>query len=124
VEQDRQFAAEGKLTQRAATYYRHNSIDWVSDWASLAQLANNHAVVTGRAVVKWIRPVSIVVSGTGSDTVTIRKCVDSSGLRVTQMGKAQRQPNLIHPHVFTVRIEKHATETWWRVGNAQQGASC
>lgn len=124
VEQDRKFAAVGKTTQRAATFYRRNSIDWVSDWASLAQLANNHVIVRGRTIVKWVRPVTVQVDGAGADVVVLRRCVDSSGLAVTQNGKPLAQPNLKEPHVFRVRLEKRAAETWWRVGTAKQGAPC
>lgn len=124
VEQDRKFAAVGKTTQRAAAFYRRNSIDWVSDWASLAQLANNHVIVRGRTIVKWVRPVTVQVDGAGADVVVLRRCVDSSGLAVTQNGKPLAQPNLKEPHVFRVRLEKRAAETWWRVGTAKQGAPC
>lgn len=124
VEQDRKFAAAGKTTQRAASFYRRNSIDWVSDWASLAQLANNHVIVRGRTIVKWVRPVTVQVDGAGADVVVLRRCVDSSGLAVTQNGKPLAQPNLKQPHVFRVRLEKRAAETWWRVGTAKQGAPC
>lgn len=124
VEQDRQFAAAGKPTQRAAAFYRRNSIDWVNDWASLAQLANNHVIVRGRTIVKWVRPLTIEVGDPGAEVVVLRRCVDSSGLVVTQNGKPLGQPNLKEPHVFRVRLEKRATETWWRVGTAKQGAPC
>ena len=124
VERDRQFAAAGKTTKRAAAFYRQNSIDWVSDWASLAQLANNHVIVTGRTTVKWVRPVSIELDGNGADVVVLRRCVDSSGLVVTQNGERLEQPNLKVPHVFRVRLEKRAAETWWRVGTAKPGAPC
>lgn len=124
VEQDRQFAAAGKTTKRAAAFYRRNSIDWVSDWASLAQLANNHVIVTGRTTVKWVRPVSIELDGNGADVVVLRRCVDSSSLVVTQNGDGLEQPNLKVPHVFRVRLEKRAAETWWRVGTAKPGAPC
>ncbi len=124
VEQDRQFAAAGKTTQRAAAFYRRNSIDWVSDWAILAQLANNHVIVKGRTIVKWVRPVTVQVDGAGADVVVLRRCVDSSGLAVTQNGKPLAQPNLKEPHVFRVRLEKRAAETWWRIGTAKQGAPC
>ena len=124
VEQDRQFAAVGKTTKQAAAYYRRNSIDWVADWATLAQLANNGVTVTGRTTVKWVRPVSIDLDGLSADVIVLRRCVDSSGLVVSQDGKRLEQPNLKIPHVFRIRLEKRAGETWWRVGTAKPGAPC
>ena len=118
VEHDRQFAAAGKTTKEAAAFYRHNSIDWVSDWAALSQLANNHVTVTGSTIVKWVRPVSIDLEGTGPDVVVLNRCVDSANLVVTQAGKKLDQPNLKVPHVFRVRVEKRSAETWWRVSMA------
>jgi hypothetical protein len=124
VEADQRFAAAGKTSKDAARFYRRHSIDWVRDWATLAQLANNGVTITGAAATVWLRPADIALNSGGGDVVVLRRCVDSSGLVVMQNGQEIEQPNLKEPHVFRVRIERNGPETWWRTGAARQGKPC
>lgn len=117
------FIARGHTTKDASAFYHRFSIDWVSAWANLAQLANNHVTVTGTTTVKWVRPVSIAV-GQKKTAVVLRRCLDESAVVVTQNGKKLDQPNLKAPHVYRVRLEKRVGETWWRAGSAGQGKKC
>lgn len=117
------FIAVGRTTKHASDFYRRFSIDWVSAWANLAQLANNDVTVRGTTTVNWVRPVSIEV-GRKKIAVILRRCLDESELVVTQNGKKLDQPKLKTPHVYRARLEKLAGETWWRAGSAEQSKTC
>ena len=54
----------------------------------------------------------------------LRRCLDESGRVVTQNGKKLNQPQFKKPHIYTVRLEKHPGEDWWRSGIAEQGQTC
>ena len=57
--------AAGQTTKAASAFYHRYSIDWVGDWQSLGQLANNHVTVTGRTKVRWARLIAIRLPGSG-----------------------------------------------------------
>jgi hypothetical protein len=116
--------AAGRTTKAASVFYHRYSIDWVSDWSSLAQLANNHVTVTGRSKVRWARPISIRLPGSGAAVVVLRRCVDQSQMVVTQNGTQLPQPGLKRPRIYKVRLEHRQGEGWWRSGVSQKGSPC
>jgi hypothetical protein len=122
VAQDNRFLAAGETTVAASDFYHHDSIDWASSWANLAQLANNDVTVTGATAVKSTRPVTIKLGAT--DVIVLRQCLDQSQVVVTQNGKRLDQPQFKTPHSFRVRLERQHGETWWRSGIAKQEATC
>lgn len=119
------FLAKGKTLKAASDFYHRYSIDWVQDWTNLAELANNHVTVTGKASVVWVRPLQIdLATKSGLSVVVLRRCVDSSKVAVTQNGHPVAQPHLDKRHVLRVRMEKRTGEAWWRSGIAERGAAC
>jgi hypothetical protein len=116
--------AAGKTTKAASVFYHRYSIDWVSDWSSLAQLANNHVTVTGQTKVRWARPISIRLPGSGTSVVVLRRCVDQSHVVVSQNGSQLPQPELKRPRIYRVRLEQRNGEEWWRSGVAKKGSPC
>jgi hypothetical protein len=123
VARDDRLLAEGETTRAASRFYRRYSIDWVSNWASLGQLANNDVTVRGHAKVIWTRPKEIALEAS-PDVVVLRQCLDQANVVVVQGGQKLEQPQFKTPHVFQVRLEKRADESWWRAGSAAQGAQC
>jgi hypothetical protein len=93
------FLSEGQTTKQASDFYRKYSTDWVSAWSNLGRLADNRVTVTGRATVKWVRPSSIDLGEDGGAVVVLRRCLNESGLVVTQNGEPVAQPQLTRPHV-------------------------
>lgn len=123
VQRNNRFLAKGETTTEASDFYHRFSTDWVAAWANLAQLANNHVTVTGSTTVKRVRPAKIELASAKAVVVLLR-CLDESKLVVAQNGQPLDQPNLKEPHVYRVRVEKRAGETWWRSGIAEQGKPC
>ena len=72
----------------------------------------------------WTKPRSIKLGGPKGDVIVLRRCLDESGRVVTQDGKKLDQPQFKKPHIYTVRLEKHPGEDWWRSGIAEQGQTC
>lgn len=119
-----QFYAAGQTTGDAKKFYQRYAVDWSTAWGNLAQAANNHVTVTGTTTTVWTKPRTIELVGSQGDVVVLRRCLDESGRVVTQNGKHVDQPQFKDPHVYTVRLEKHPGEDWWRSGIAKQGETC
>jgi hypothetical protein len=124
VKRSDQFYAAGKTTAAAKRFYQRYAVDWSTAWANLGQVANNHVKVTGSTKTVWTKPRSIEVGRPKGDVVVLRRCLDESGRIVKQNGKRLSQPQLKHPHVYTIRVEKRAGENRWRSGIAKQGGTC
>ena len=118
------FLAKGKTTKPASRFYHRYSIDWVEAWANLAQLTNNGVRVYGATTIVWVHPKRITVGTDGSADVVLRRCLDESGLVVSQGGKPLAQPQLKYPHIYRVSLARKSSEAWWRSGVARQGPRC
>ncbi|GAB3662545.1 hypothetical protein GCM10027596_24210 [Nocardioides korecus] len=118
------FYAAGQTTGAARKFYQRYAVDWSTAWGNLAQVANNKVRVTGTTTTVWTKPRSIKVDGSRADVIMLRRCLDESGRVVTQKGKKLDQPQFKKPHIYTVRLEKHPREDWWRSGIAEQGQTC
>ncbi|MEO5652467.1 MAG: hypothetical protein ABIN79_09040 [Marmoricola sp.] len=118
------FVAQGRLTKDQAAFYRRNSIDWVQDWANLAQLVNERITFKGEPKELWLRPASIDLAAKGGQRVVLRRCLDQRRLRVFADGKAVPQPQLKVPHVYRVTMIKKGAEAKWRTGIPRQGPKC
>jgi hypothetical protein len=118
------FYAAGQTTGAAKDFYQHYAVDWSTAWGNLAQIANNDITVAGSTRTVWTKPRSIELGGTRGDVIMLRRCLDESGRVVTQNGKKIEQPQFKDPHIYTVRLEKHPREHWWRSGIAEQGPTC
>jgi hypothetical protein len=118
------FYSVGQTTLAAKRFYQRYAVDWSTAWGNLAQIANNNVTVTGSTKTIWTKPKSIDVGAPKVDVVVLRRCLDESDRTVTQNGKKLNQPQLKHPHIYTVRLEKHRGEQWWRAGIARQGPTC
>jgi hypothetical protein len=116
--------AAGKTTKAASAFYHRYSIDWASDWSSLAELANNNATVTGRTKIRWTRPIAIHLPGNGTSVVVLRRCLDQSNLVVTQNGHQLAQPQLKRPRAYKLRLVRRQGEDWWRSGISANGSPC
>ncbi len=121
---DDRILGQGKLTSKQAAFYRRNSINWVEDWANLAQLVNKHIVFKGTTKEVWVRPLSINLNANRGELVELRRCLDQSALRVFASGTRVPQPQLKKPHIYGVTLEKRTGDTRWRVGLPKQGATC
>lgn len=118
------FYALGRTTLAAKRFYQRYAVDWSTAWGNLAQIANNNVTVRGSTKTVWTKPKSIELGVAKGDVVVLRRCLDESGRTVTQNGKTLNQPQLKHAHIYTVRLEKHRGEQWWRAGIAKQGPTC
>lgn len=121
--QNDQFYAAGATTVEAKDFFQKYAIDWSSAWANLAQVTNNHIRVGGATRTIWTKPqlINIVASPA---VIVLRRCLDESARVVTQNGSKIDQPELQHPHVYMVRMERRPGEDWWRAGTARQGSTC
>ena len=118
------FYAAGQTTGAAKKFYQRYAVDWSTAWGNLAQVANNNVTVSGSTKSVWTKPRSIKLGGPKGDVIVLRRCLDESGRVVTQNGKKLDQPQFKKPHIYTVRLEKHPGEDWWRSGIAEQGQTC
>lgn len=118
------FYAAGETTIEAKEFYQRYSVDWSTAWGNLAQVANNNVKVTGSTKTIWTKPRSIELGAQPGSAVVLQRCLDESGRVVTQNGKKLDQPQFKDPHVYTIRLEKHPGEDWWRSGIAKQGQTC
>lgn len=116
--------AAGKTTVGAKNFFQKYAIDWSTAWGNLAEIVNNHATVSGETKTVWTKPKTIKLNASSGDVVVLRVCVDASSTVVTQYGKRLPQPQLRHPRVQTVRLERRPAEMWWRSGIAKQGKTC
>ncbi len=114
----------GRLTKSAGLFYEKYATDWTVHWAALAQFVNNNVTVRGRARERWVRPARIRLRAPGGVTVILRRCLDERDIRVVQNGKPLAQPQLKSPHIYRVTMVKRRTETWWRAGMPERGATC
>jgi hypothetical protein len=121
---DDMFLKEGRLTSRANSFYRRYSTNWVDQWAALSQLVNSGARVRGHTKELSVRPSSIHLYPNGTGSVTLRRCLDQSDIKVVQDGKPLAQPQLRHPHLYRVFMSLRKGETWWRAGMPKQGVEC
>lgn len=118
------FYAAGRTTGAAKKFYQRYAVDWSTAWGNLAQVANNNVTVSGSTKSVWTKPRSVKLGGPRGDVILLRRCLDESGRVVTQNGKKLNQPQFKKPHIYTVRLEKHPGEDWWRSGIAEQGQTC
>jgi hypothetical protein len=118
------FYAAGQTTSAAKRFYQRYAVDWSTSWGNLAQVANNNVTVSGSTNSVWTKPRSVKLGGPKGDVIVLRRCLDESGRVVTQDGKKLNQPQFKRPHIYTVRLEKHPGEDWWRSGIAEQGETC
>lgn len=124
VKRNDEFYAAGETTGAAKKFYHRYAVDWSTAWGDLAQVSNNNVKVTGSTRTVWTRPGSIKIGESRGDVIVLRRCLDESGRVVTQNGKKLEQPQFKKPHVYTIRLEKHRGESWWRSGIAKQGKTC
>jgi hypothetical protein len=118
------FYAIGQTTVAAKAFFQRYALDWSTAWGNLAQVANNHVTVRGSTKTVWTKPRSIELGGPRGDVIVLRRCLDESGRVVAQNGKKLDQPQLRHPHVYKIRLEKRPSEHRWRSGVAEQGETC
>lgn len=118
------FISQGRLTRSQATYFRRNSINWVDDWAGLAQLVNGRITMRGDTREEWARPSRVDLSAAVGEVVVIRRCLDQTSVRVFADGKRVPQPQLRTPRVYQVKMLKKQSEQWWRTGLPRQGSRC
>lgn len=118
------FIDQGRLTRPQAAYFRRNSINWVDDWAGLAQLVNGRITMRGDTREKWVRPLRVDLAAGDSEVVVIRRCLDQTSVRVFAEGKRVPQPQLKTPRVYRVTMLKKQSEQWWRTGLPKQGSRC
>lgn len=118
------FISQGRLTRSQAAYYRRNSINWVDDWAGLAQLVNGRITMRGDTREEWARPLRVDLSAAAGEIVVVRRCLDQTDVRVFADGKRVPQPQLKTPRVYRVKMLKKESEQWWRTGLPSQGSRC
>jgi hypothetical protein len=122
-DQQATFMAAGKATAEAKRFYRRQTADWRTFWATLQQRESNGVRIKGAGETLRIRPAKIRLHDDGTGSVSLNVCGISSGVRVLQNGTPVPQPKPV-PRIVRVGMVSLDTGPRWLVLYERVGPKC